>query len=274
MRAGPDSQLRAGADGANFRRHENLIGSRRRQLDLADGRLIGFDDDSLTRLHEGLGSCGPIPLGIAYEVRAGACPAHSPTRRWQPSLTCAEEDATIGGGRRGLRRPRRLRDQPSGSLWGYPRGVTGRTETSVRPYCADCADRSHLTRSVGPLRPFYVYPKDHCSQSGVRLPGGCLVPGGAGASRLRSVRPTSTLVAPSRSSYPRSLHRTGSLPDRRCPERFSAWRSGLLPRLAARVYLPTARLLGLGRHDASCRPSVVLGCPLWPPRRPWRNGWT
>jgi hypothetical protein len=58
MRPAPYSQLRAGANGANFGCHEYLIGGQWRQLDLADGGPKRFDDNGLTSLHGALGSLG------------------------------------------------------------------------------------------------------------------------------------------------------------------------------------------------------------------------
>ena len=51
MRAGPDGQLGAGADGAGLGLHQDLIGGRRWQLHLADLDTIRFTDDSLQRTH-------------------------------------------------------------------------------------------------------------------------------------------------------------------------------------------------------------------------------
>ena len=90
MRAGPDGQLGAGADGADLGGDEDLIGGRRRQLDLADGRLMGFGDDNLACVHETLVRSAGGFLGINYEVAPGLSRVHkmkvsdaSQKRPWQ-----------------------------------------------------------------------------------------------------------------------------------------------------------------------------------------------
>ena len=52
MRAGVDGQFGAGTDGADLGLHQDLVGGRRRQLDLADLDAIRLDDDGLQCAHD------------------------------------------------------------------------------------------------------------------------------------------------------------------------------------------------------------------------------
>jgi hypothetical protein len=63
MCAGPHGQFGAGADGADFGGYEDLIGGWLRQLDLADGGLIRFGDDSLACVHETLARSEAVSCG-------------------------------------------------------------------------------------------------------------------------------------------------------------------------------------------------------------------
>src|SRR5262249_25652004 len=94
MRSRPDGQLGAGADGADFRGDEDLIGVRRWQLDLADFGLVRLEDDDLACAHGGL-ECkvGGGEVDFTLWVQAAAVPII----KFPSSLRCDGSGGSTSG---------------------------------------------------------------------------------------------------------------------------------------------------------------------------------